>query len=128
MKKTFLTLSAVALIMLFWPSQGLGQSSTTTQKGRIFGSYLDHFITKCESKRVMRNSRCINIRRDVALSCLKAHFLEFHREDLIRSMIAKDIGTKPHQMHYYLNRKFFDTLRKAIKAVPSLKTANDPLL
>jgi len=128
MKKTFLTLSAFAFIMLLWPSQGLCQSPTTTGKERIFGSYLDQFISKCEYKTEMRNSKCINIRRNAALSCLKAHFLEFHREDLIRSMIAENIGTKPHQMHYYLNRKFFDTLRKAIKAVPSLKRANYPLL
>lgn len=123
MKKIFFIFSAFAFIILFWAPQGSCQSARAAEKEQIFGRYLDQFVTKCESKAEMQNSKCINIRREAALSCLKAHFFEFHREDLIKSMIAENIGTKPYQIHYYLTARFFDRLRKATKAVHSLRAA-----
>jgi hypothetical protein len=39
-----------------------------------------------------------------------------HRDELVKEMVAKDIGTKKHQVDYYLKSKFFGLMRKAEKA------------
>ena len=40
---------------------------------------------------------------------------------LVKEMMKADVGVKPHQIHYYLNKRFFEMFRSAIAAVPHMR-------
>jgi hypothetical protein len=63
----------------------------------------------------MRDSRLENIRKEAAKHDLKADFLKRHKAQLIEELIAKDIGTKGYKIHHYLNNRFFNELKLAMK-------------
>lgn len=113
MKRRLFVLLFAGFLVAIWGSTALTQTVTTTQLEQVYSNYIDGFIARCESKAERRNSKLVNIRREAALYCFKAHFLERYKDELIRDMIAEDIGLREHRIHFYLNQSFFSMLRSA---------------
>ena len=109
MKKAFVFLSAGIFITLLFVSQVMSQRTTSVKPEMLYGSYIDELILKCYSKVARYDSKCKNIRRETDLYRLKAEFYRKNRVQLIKDMVMEDVGTKPYQMHYYLNHRFFDS-------------------
>lgn len=120
-KKTFAILLVIALIPLLATPSMTNESATPAELERSYNAYVDDFISKCESKKELRESGSEGVSREAALYCLKACFLKVHKKELISSMIAEHIGTDPDKIHYHLNRAFFDVLREAIKSRDALQ-------
>ena len=109
MSKAFVIICAVTSLTLLLASQVKSESIKTTRPETLYRIYIDELILKCDSKAGRHNSKCENIRRESELYRLKADFFRSNKVQLIRGMVAEDVGERPHQMHYYLNRKFFDS-------------------
>jgi len=113
MKRRLFVLLFAGFLVAVWGSTALSQTVTTTQLEQVYSNYIDGFIARCESKAERRNAKLVNIRREAALYCFKAHYLERYKGELIRDMIAEDIGLREHRIHFYLNQSFFSMLRSA---------------
>lgn len=85
-----------------------------SQKEIIYSGHIKNMIMSCESKDWMCDSTSRSIRGEYALYKLKESFLRANRPDLVHEMIEENVGIKPHQMTYYLNKRFFTVLRKAM--------------
>ena len=85
-----------------------------SQREVIYSEHIKRMITSCDSKDWMCDSRSRSIRGEYALFTLKGSFLRANKSDLIHDMIAKHVGIRPHQMTYYLNKRFFEVLRKSM--------------
>jgi hypothetical protein len=116
-KKTFAVFPVVAVLVLTCISLAVGGNNTTTKLEILYVDYIEELISKCESKAARYDSKCQNIRRASSLYSLKAAFYRSHKVALVNDMIEEDVGTKAHRIHYYLNKRFFDTLREALKSV-----------
>ncbi len=117
MKKVFTILVTIIFVCLLSASPIISQMTTGSTNKALYGAYIDKFILRCESKAAKSNSRSKTIRLESALYRLKASFFSCNKTELIREMTAANVGVKPHQMHYYLNKKFFNTLKLASKAL-----------
>jgi hypothetical protein len=116
MKKTFAIIFMVTILGLFGAHSAMSLDTKTTELESFYGNYIDRHISRCESKSARINSKSEHIRHEAALHTLMGAFFRDHRDELVKEMIAKDIGTKKHQVDYYLNSRFFDIVRKAEKA------------
>jgi hypothetical protein len=116
MKKTFAIVSMVTLLSLFGAQSAMSLDTKTTELESLYGKYVDGHITRCESKSARINSKSEHIQREAALHTLMGAYFRDHRDELVKEMVAKDIGTKKHQVDYYLKSKFFGLMRKAEKA------------
>jgi len=105
----------LALTALIWVYSAISDASISSNNKAAYEAYIDEVISKCELKIARCNSKSRNIRREAALSCLKAGFFSYHKDELVKEMVISDIGIREHQIHYYLNKRFFDTFRTAAK-------------
>ena len=114
MKRVFFILLVIVFLGSFWSSASMGEMTTTIKLKQTYADYIDKLISRCKSKAERLNSKLLNIRREAALSVFKAYYFENYKEELIRDMIAENIGMKPHRIHYYLNKRFFNMLKTAL--------------
>ena len=112
-----LTVAVFGLFLSTFASLGITRDTTGLET--FYGAYIDDLISRCESKKAMCYSKCESIRMSISLYVLKASFYKYHREELIREMINKQMGTNTHKVYYYLNTRFFDTFRDATKCMSS---------
>lgn len=109
--KKLLILLGLTLLMLIWVSPITAQDSIKDKHLSLCRMIINERISKCEIKAAMYNSNSKNIRKEAALAKLQAKYLKNNKEKLIQNMIDNDIGTKPHQVHYYLIKNFYADLR-----------------
>ena len=105
----------ISLLVLLWASQAMSQQMSNTKLAEFYGAFIDECIMRCESKGSMRNSKLGNLRQEAAKHCLKADFLRRHKAQLIEELIDRDIGTKHYKISHYLNNRFFNELKLAMK-------------
>jgi len=106
----FIVLLCIAIFCL---STGRVCMAAGSQNEMIYSGHIKKMIMKCECKDWMCDSRSRFIRDEWALYKLKASFLRANKSRLIQNMIKEDVGIKPHQMTYYLNKRFFELIRKS---------------
>jgi hypothetical protein len=72
----------------------------------LYGNYLDKKIDTCQLKaaRIDAGSACV--RRSAQLGQLQANFYQAHREQLVREMVTREIGTDKHQIDHFLIKSF----------------------
>ena len=109
--KKLLILLGITILMLIWVSPITAQDSKKGKHISLYRVIVNERILKCEIKATMYNSNSKNIRKEAALAKLQAKYLKNNKEKLVQNMIDNDIGTKPHQVHYYLIKNFFANLR-----------------
>ena len=118
MKKLIL---AVLLVMVSptwaWGSQTGGGITTHEKLELFYDACIEELISNCQDKLGMRDSRHGNMHRSAALYCLKAGFLQIHKSDLIQDMITQGVGVKQYRICYYLNKRFFDAFRDAVRTI-----------
>ncbi len=109
--KKLLILLGITLLMLIWVSPITAQDSKGDKHISLYRMIVNERILKCEIKSTMYNSNSKNIRKEAALAKQQAKYLKNNKEKLVQNMMDNDIGTKPHQVHYYLIKNFFANLR-----------------
>jgi hypothetical protein len=117
MKKALAIFFVIAFLSLFGAHSAMSVETKSAELAGLYGSYIDKHISRCDSKAARKNAKSEQIRQEAALHCLMGHFYRDHRTALINDMIAEGIGTKKHQVDYYLNGRFFQTLREASKTL-----------
>ena len=123
MKKGIVALFlAIALTSLVKVPSMVGEAADREELMIFYGTYIDRYVARCEAKKArMRHSQSENICRDSALYCLKACYFKSCRKELVDLMIAGHVGTRPYRVQYFLNGRFFDVLKKAVKSRDSLR-------
>lgn len=124
MKIKYAILFIVPLVTFLWVFSAISKTTTTAtvngaSKEALYGAYIDELVLKCNPKVARCNSGSKTIRQQSALYFLKAAFCNYHKTELVKEMMKADVGVKKYQMHYYLNKKYFYTLRTASKNLDS---------
>jgi hypothetical protein len=118
MKNKFAYFAVVAaMLMLFGVYPAVSEMNVSAQPGAVYGAYIDRCISQCEVKASLIDSRSEKIRQAAAMHCLMAGFLKANKTELIKDMIAQDIGTQEYKMDYYLQARFFEIFKDAAKTV-----------
>ena len=86
--------------------------ASDVQKRVIYSRHIEKMILNCESKIRVCDSKSSSLCDESALYTLKESFLKTNKSELIQDMIEKDVGIKPYQMTYFLNKRFFEVLRR----------------
>lgn len=115
MKKKVFVLLAIALLPFCYilPSTKV-DGAETKEKTSTYSKYIEQFSSRCASMARMRKSKLLNIRREAAMKCLKATFLETYKDELVEKMMADNVEVKEYKMQIYLNKKFFEVLNLAV--------------
>lgn len=119
MRIKYAILLFVPLVTFLWLFSTISKTTTAATKETLYGAYIDELVLKCKPKAARCNSGSRNIRQQSALYCLKAAYCNYHKTELVKEMVEADVGVKKHQIHYYLNKNFFYTLRTASKTLDS---------
>ena len=101
----------ISLSIFLMPLTADCQLKTRGDVESIFISAVNEAIQICKNKSTLRKSKSANLRRAAALASMKAAFLLDYKEELVKEMINREIGTKPYQMQHYLNKRFFGIIR-----------------
>lgn len=109
--KKIIILLGITLLMLIWVSPITAQDSISDKNISLYRMIINERILKCEIKATRYDSKSKNIRKEAALAKLQAEYLKSNKEKLVQNMIDNDIGTKPHQVNYYLIKNAFANLR-----------------
>jgi len=78
---------------------------------RVYETRIDSCIRSCSAKTEYWHSRSENLRHRAAIECLKKAFFIRYRDELIREMMENQVGTKPYQIHRFLNQRFYEVIR-----------------
>ena len=71
-----------------------------------YESAITQEIDGCRAKSELRSSRSPNLRMKGHREASKALFLETHKVQLIESMVALNVETKPYKVQRFLNDRF----------------------
>jgi hypothetical protein len=124
MRKAIAILALVLCTAFFGGLTFASEEAPAKDLERIYSRQIDDTVARYNGKAELRNSRSTNVRSDAALYAFKAQFLERYKSELIGDMISAGIGTKPHQIQFYLNQRFFETLKTVIARMPQLAFAD----
>jgi len=108
---TYLAIPTIPIIFLLWAVPVMSQQSSNVKLKAFYEASIDERISKCESKTALLNSKFGNVRRAAEMALLKAAFLNDHREILVQDMLSINLGIKHYKIDYYLNQRFFATIR-----------------
>jgi hypothetical protein len=100
--KTIIVLALMVMAGVLMTGPALGNETSRTDLEAI----VDEYISACEAKSAMLNSRSENIRRDAMLACLRATFCRNAKAELIAELVAGNVSPKKHTVHHYLNARF----------------------
>ena len=92
----------------------VGAYSMTAEAGAIeqlkdlYSNYIAEVISKSHSKSGLVKSKSENLQISGVLARQKAVFLTVNHDRLVDEMIENEVGTKPYQIEYYLNKRFHE--------------------
>ena len=93
-----------------WVLAHLDGETVDDTLSRIYGTFVDNFIQKCEAKAEQRNSGNPKIRRSAMRAKVKADFMHSNRTALIAYLISQNVPWKAYRIEYHLNRKYAESV------------------
>jgi len=112
MRKTFAIFFVVSVLTLFMAQTAMSVDTKNKELDVLYAAYIDDHVSRCETKAARIDSGSENIRKEAALRTLMGSFFKANKTDLIKEMIADDVGTQKHQVDYYLTSRFYQVLRE----------------
>ena len=102
MKRSLLT-SILVIAMLLAASFVLADIS---ELELYYNNCITKKIVNCERIASAKNHNNPSMVRLVTMRSAQAKFYRKHREELVKEMVARNIGTKQHKIDYFLTTKF----------------------
>ena len=102
MKRSLLT-SIVVIGMLLTASLAFTDSS---ELKLYYNDCITKKIANCERIASAKNNKNPCMVRLVQMRSAQAKFYKKHREELVKEMVARNIGTEQHKIDYFLTTKF----------------------
>lgn len=93
-----------------WVVQHIVDETVDDTLSRIYGTFVDNYIQKCESKAELRDSGDYKNRRNAMRAEIKTGFLRTNRSLLIKYLIEKNAPLKAHRIEHHLNRKYAESV------------------
>lgn len=107
----YFTFFPIATILIFLAIPVMSQQSAETKLKAFYEASIEQRISKCESKKALRNSRFANVRSAAEMAQLKAAYLSKYKEILVQDMLDSKVGVKPYKIDHYVNQRFFAIIR-----------------
>jgi hypothetical protein len=118
MKQILSIISAISIMILFGPYSAFSWSDGIDNLETKYGIYVDEYISKSQSKAdMLRDTKSENLRKQATLYCLKADFLKNNKTRLTENLITYKVGLKPYKIKWFLDRNFFNTVKRERKMV-----------
>ncbi len=74
---------------------------------KAYEGYIAASGDACKFKTGLRYSRSDAVRVEATVSCLKNTYFLNNKDELIREMIARNVGAKPYQIKVFLDARFY---------------------
>ena len=103
MKTMVSVVFVVLMVCMVAPAQG---GDDAQARKAYYESAITQEIAACRAKSELRASRSPNLRMKGHREASKALFLETHKTQLVTSMVALDVETKPYKVERFLNDRF----------------------
>ena len=88
-----------------------GTNATLPETKAKLEILVDEYISCCEAKSGLRNSRSEKIRRAAIRACTIAAYCRQSRDELVKEMLENDIEPKAYKVRLFLNDKFKNALQ-----------------
>ena len=93
-----------------WVLAHLDGETVDDTLSRIYGTFVDNYIKKCEAKAELLNSGDLKFHRRAMRAKVKADFMQSNRIVLIAHLISKNVPWKAYRIEYHLNRKYAESV------------------
>jgi hypothetical protein len=93
-----------------WVLAHLDGETVDDTLSRIYGTFVDNYIKKCEAKAELLNSGDLKFHRRAMRAKVKADFMQSNRITLIGHLISKNVPWKAYRIEYHLNRKYAESV------------------
>ena len=104
----YLIITMVMVVALVGAYSVTAEAGETEQLRYLYSNYIIEAISKSHSKSGLVNSKSENLQNSGVLARQKAVFLTLNHDILVDEMIENEVGTKPYQINYYLNKRFHE--------------------
>ena len=105
------TIIFIAIVALM-PQWAFSQEAQPNSELRLtYVQLLEDVISRCDAKHVFLDTRSANIRKAVALSVMKAAFIETYKEALVQEMLDTQVRPSPVTVQYFVNNRFYRLIR-----------------
>ena len=94
-----------------WVSACIEGETVDDTLARIYGTFVDNYIHKCEAKAALQDSGSPEIRRSAKRAKVKAGFMKSNRASLISALVEKNVPLKAHRIEYHLNWMYAESLQ-----------------
>ena len=87
------------------------QANKDEHRKALYREGIQRQILRCSTKAQLKCAYSPAVRREAECAFLKKVYYEKNREELIEEMAQKNIGTKDHQIDYFLIKRFYSVVR-----------------
>ena len=94
-----------------WVSACIEGEAVDDTLSRIYGTFVDNYIQKCEAKAALQDSSTPEIQRSAQRAKVKAGFMKTNRATLINALIEKSPPLKAYRIEYHLNWMYAESLQ-----------------
>jgi hypothetical protein len=102
-------MTMVMVVALIGAYAMTAEASEAEQLRNLYSNYIIESISKSHSKSGLVKSKSENLKESGALARQKAIFLTVNHDKLVDEMVEKEVGTKPYQIDYFLNKRFHES-------------------
>ena len=102
-------LTMVMVIALLGAYTMTAEAGEREQLRSIYSNHIIEAITKSHSKSGLVRSKSENLQTSGILARQKAIFLTANHDSLVDEMVENGVGTKPYQIDYFLNKRFYES-------------------
>lgn len=102
----FFFVVAVALHFLTGSFVGANEQSLPADSATFYAVYIDHIIKKCADKQHLCASSSSVLRAYADKMLQKSIFCLAHKDQLIRSMLTRELEPKAYKMEHFVNKYF----------------------
>ena len=93
-----------------WVVQHIDGETVDDTFSRIYGTFVDNYIEKCEAKAELLDSGDDKMRQSAMRAKVKAGFMRSNRTLLINHLIEKNAPFKTYRIEYHLNWKYAESV------------------
>lgn len=110
MKKRIIS-TVFIFIILFGANLAHAQ---TNQQEYFYNSCIDKRIAECEIKASMADTQSPYLQRCAEINLNQAQFYMENRDELVKQMVAENLGMKAHEVDHFLIKVFFTDYPKEL--------------
>jgi hypothetical protein len=108
-RKVLIAIVGCLFVVFGAAASGLCDETQDVELTKIYGTFVDDYIQKCEAKAEMLDSGSLNIRKSAMRATVKGAYMQAHRTALVSYLVKERAPLNADRIAYHLNLKYAES-------------------